>query len=374
MSEVTAVNGSARRQMADDGAPAATVSTMPESQLDLMQDQLAMVFAMLSEMQRDQSNLSQQQVLIGRANQEIARQKQQEALEAAKRAARARDKGGIMGFLKEDIGVLGVVGLATFNYGVVAADIALHKTGLVDNMKLDVADGFCAAVARVKPELLVADILVRKLDITPDEVKKALDEIGLGESTPGISDEDVKPIVDKMVAANLLVAGTAASILTAGSTTALVVALVAAAMSTGAMASAAMGGPEELTIGLAIGGAVLSLGGGFVSGAGGAANATGDAARISAARAAAASINGISGTIGGIDQAIATKYQNDFDRHDRDATAARQMLMKIERLLDSLIDSLRDGAEAHKRTTETVTQLLETHDNTLTTTAAAIKA
>lgn len=355
-----------------DAPGTATVSTLPATQVDGMQDGLARLLACLSAMQSERSELAKHQVSLARSGQEIEQLRRQKELAAAERAARARDKGGVFGWIKKDIGVLGVVGLCTFNYGLVAADVALHKTGAVKDLKLDLADGFCASLAYLKPELLVADILLRKLDIAPHEIEQALDEIGLGRSVPGVSDEDVKPIVDKLVVLNMMIAGTAASILTAGSTTALVIALVGAAMSAGSFASSELGGPEALTKGLALGGIAASLTGGIVGGVGAATNA-GNAGRIAAAHAAASAVSGVNATVGGIDTILAGERQADVDAHLRTATEAKNELAKLQRLVDTLIDTLREGKETQKRMTEAVQSLLQTYDDSLMT-AATIKA
>lgn len=338
--------------------------TTPSAQIDGMQDQLAKIFVYLSAMQNEQAENGRHGIDLARAGEKIARAQRSAELAAAARAARARDKGGVFGWIKKDIGVLGVVGLATFNYGLVAADVALHKSGVVRNLKLDVADGVVATLAYIKPELVVADILLRKLDVAPDEVKKILNDAGLGTNVPGVSDEDVKPIVDKMVTLNLLVAGTAASILSAGSTTALVVALVAAAMSAGAFVSSETGGPEWLTIGLGVAGAAASLGSGICSGVS-AAQSTEAAARIGAARVAASAITGVNAGIGAVDQAIATGYQRDVDAHTRSAEEAKFALQRLERIIDDLIETLKDGKNDQKRASDTVTAMLESYDNSL---------
>ena len=345
------------------------VSAMPDPELDPTQDALARLLVALTGMQKEQTNVATTQVGVARSERQLEQTRRQNELAAAERAARAKAKGGIFGWLKKDIGVLGVVGLATFNYGLVAADIALHKTGVVKDVKLDVADAFVFANAWIKPELVVADILLRKLDATPHQIKDALDEIGLGESTPGISDQDVKPIVDKMVTINLMVAGAAASVLTAGSTTALVIALVAAAMSAGAFASGEAGGPEWLTMSLAIGGAATSLGGGIASGVS-AMKVAGDASRIAAANAAAGVVTATNGAIGGIDTMIAASHQKDVDDHTINAEEAKNAIARLEHMLDELIDTLKEGKDAQKRITEGVNQLLDTYDNSLINTAA----
>jgi hypothetical protein len=327
--------------------PAATARN-----LDSTQDAMTMIYAVMAAMERSQTQRAQVDVDQAKLGRMLAIRERDEALA---RAREESEKGGFFKWLSKDLGLGGVVGLATFNYAVVAADLAAHKTGVVHNLKLDVVDA--AAVAAQSPEVLAADVLLRKTDATPEAIRQKLDDMGIGSSAPGISDEDVKPIVGRAIQINLLVAGTAASILTAGSTGALVVAIVGAALSVSGTAVQMAGGSGDLALGLQIAGAVCSMTAGFVppQGAGAAAGA-----KI-AARAAVAVTNGAKGA----DRLMTAVHEHAADNASIDAEAALHTLQKLGRLLDGLVDSVKEIHESHKRAADTVLGALQTHNETL---------
>jgi len=359
----------------------------PSELVDSTQDTLAQLYACLVAFQKEQTVTAQSDVKTNDAARKNAERQREAELAKAKREA---EKGGLFKWISDDIGLLGVVGLATFNYGLVAADLALHKTELVDNLKLDLVDA--AVFAYGRPEIMVADVLLRKLDIAPDEVKQKLDELGLGESVPGISDEDVKPAVDKVLAANLMIASSVASVLTAGSTTALVVACIGIALSTAGTATQWAGGPEELAFGLQLAGAGCSIASAFMGGGaataaskagttaktGGAAAASTSktaqmGARAVAAKTAAKIVNGTSAALNGVDTLVRSVHEKAGDDANERATAARHALARLERLLDDIIDGLRESQESFKRTTSIVQSTLQTHNQTLVLAASALK-
>lgn len=346
-----------------DGTP---ISTLPP--VDGITDQLSAIFALASQLTRTENEVSRRRVLTNKLDQSTADRQRREALERAKQES---EKGGIFKELEDNIGLLGVFGLATFNYGLVAADIVLHESGAVGNLRVDLIDGACAAVAQTHPEILVADVLLRKLDATPDAVERQLDALGLGTNVPGISDEDVKPVVDTAVKLNLLIAGTAASVLTAGSTTALVVALVAAAFSAGAFASEQANGPVWLTLGLQVCGAALSLGAGL-EGANAALSAS-ESARIAQAKAVGIGVTALNGGLHGTDTVLHSVHQHAADEANIDAAEAKMRLARLQRLLDELIDTVEENEDSRQRTTESVREAIETHGRTLLT-ASSLKA
>lgn len=348
-----------------------TVPTLPPpvEGCDGMQSALAAIFATLSQSSRLRNETSEGQVRINR----LARNNAEKAVrEATERAKRDAEDGGLFKKMTDNIGVLGVVGLATFNYGLVAADIGLHASGLVKNMQVDALDGACAVLAQTHPEIAIATVLLRKLDITPDAIKQTLADLHLGTDVPGISDEDVKPVVNTAVQLNLLIAGAAVSVLTAGSATALVVALIGVALSASAMVveKAASDAPPWLTMGLQIGGAACSFGSGFI----GSGSALVGASKLAAAKAVSGGVNAFNSGISGTDAVIHTLAQDRVERDNIDAKEARNQLTKLQRLLEDLIDVMSEQQDSHKRATGCVQKALDTHGQTLVATASAMKA
>jgi hypothetical protein len=341
------VPGSALQPQTATSSPTIPVLPTPTSGVDGTQDALARLYAMLAQLQTTHAQGAKNDITVNQALRQNAQRARDEALAKAKREA---EKGGLFDWICKDIGLLGVAGLATFNYGLVAADLALHKSGAVQNLKLDILDAGLVAYGR--PEIIAANVLLRKLEIAPDEIEKKLDELGLGKSVPGISDEDVKPIVDKAVMANLFVLGTAASVLTAGSTTAIVIACVGLALSSGATVVQAAGGPEWLAVGMQIGGLACSLS---------SAAATGGTAQVVAGQIA----KGVSDGLSGVDTIVRTIHQHAADKALYRATEVRHTLQRLERLLDGIIEGLQEGQESHKRTSSILQQTLQTHNQTL---------
>src|SRR5213075_3118176 len=99
----------------------------------------------------------------------------------------------------------GAIGLVTFNYAAVAADVALHKMGCVGNIKIDILDVGAAATGRL--DVLAADVLLRKTELTPEEARNVLEQAGIPKNAPGLSDEDVKPVAKRLLMANLAILG-----------------------------------------------------------------------------------------------------------------------------------------------------------------------
>src|SRR5688572_605230 len=208
------------------GAPAVLPSSEPPS-VGQMQDAMSMLYLMMSKLRDAQVCEGKTRVETNEARSEAQQERRKAELEAAQRAA---SEGGVFDWLSEDIGLAGAVGLCTFNYALVAADIAVHKLDIVDNVKVDVVD--VAAVATGRWEVLAADILLRKTDLAPEEARAIVEQVGIPQDAPGISDEDVKPIARDLLIANLVIASLVATVFTAGTTTGLCIALAGLAIST----------------------------------------------------------------------------------------------------------------------------------------------
>lgn len=231
-----------------------------------------------------------------------------------------------------------------------------------------------------------------------DAVAMSLTELNPIAAAAGISAGDVKPIVEKALPVAMVVAGAALSVFTAGTAAALVVACVAIALSAGGAISGAAGGPKELTLSLQIGGAVCSAGSGLLGGAAaagaanvattstqgatsGAAAAAGGAATSSGAAGSSSvnvfgmstgnvkivsdCVNGTNAAVQGGDTIVTAVHTHAADEAQLDATRARQALEKLQRLLDAIVDSLKESQESRARTCEIASETLDTYNQTL---------
>lgn len=313
-----------------------------------MNDALALVFKAMAEIEKTQTAGAKAQVSSTQLKQHRLEEERRQALERARREA---EKGGFFKEIADNIGLAGVAGLATFNYAVVGADYALHKTSVIQNLKLDAVDA--AAVFAKSPELLAADIVIRKASFGPDAIRTELDKLGIGASTPGISDEDVKPITEKAVAINMLVAGAAASVLSGGSGLPLVLACCGVGLSTGAAVAQEVGAPEWVTLSLMGAGFGCSAASGFVGG------------KLTAAKALGEIGTGFVAVNEGTDQVVRTVHQDAANDARIDAQEAKNMLKRMEKIIDDIIDAVKDSHESHRRVAETIQGTAQVHNQTL---------
>jgi hypothetical protein len=354
---------------------AALTLPAPALALDNLQDVMSQIHAILSASRTQSLQRSESSVRVNQASRREAERARDEALEKAREESESE---GFFDWITKDIGLIGLVGLLTLNPALVVADLVAHKAGIVENLRLDLVD--VAVVAFGGPALLAADVLLRKLEITPECIRNTLDELGLGSSVPGISDEDVQPIVDKALAINLLILSAAVTVATAGTTTALVVGCIALGLSCGSFVSAWAGGPEELTLGLAIGGAALSLGSGLVSSAAGA-SAAGAAgtraaltARLTDLKLVSNTLTGTNAAIQGVDGVLSTIHTKNADEAQDSAMQSRQTLTQLDRLFDCIVQGLKDAKDSTERASALVQSAIETHHQTLRLASAMVRA
>lgn len=343
----------------------------PQQETDSLQDAMAKLYAAMAALQNSQSGTATTDTKTNQTKQREAQRKRQEELDKAREAA---EKGGFFKWLGSGMGATGLVALATGNPALLIASIVMHKSGMMKNTKFDMLD---AAMMSAGPVTMAADLLIRKL-AAPD----------LGKDIPGITDDDVKPVMDKVVMASVMVAGAALSVVTAGTTTALIVACIAIALSAGSCASAELGGPKELTMGLAIGSAVCSLGGSAVnaaqslSAAGSTAAKASDAAAKAATSAAKAentakvattALDSATKAANGTETIVNAIHQKESADATIRAAEFRNLLTKLERVLDAVIEGAKESQDSFKRITATVTGIVQTHNDTLAMSAAAIR-
>ncbi len=331
------------------GGRSAGTSLLPGAEpptLGQLQGAMAGLYMIMSQLRDAQSAQSMARVDSAKLGREIAERQHEEAM---KRAREAAEKGGLFDWLSKDIGLAGVVGLVTFNYALVAADITARKVDLVDNLKVDVID--VGAVATGRYDVLAADILLRKTELAPKEARELLEKCGLPKDAPGISDEDVRPIARKVLMANLFIVSCAATVLSAGTTTGVCIALAGLAISMAGSQVAehkvldgvfGKGSSKWIGLGLQIYGAAASGMSGLAKGA----------AIGAGAKAAAAVSQGAVTSLRAADKMAIAVHEKERDDANVDAESARMQLARLERVIDQLIDAIKEVSECSRRTGE----------------------
>lgn len=366
-------------------------------------DALSELYKILSnndnqEMRSANENIKQNERLHFAAHKEHAA-----ALERAKKAAEEQKEAskGPMDWVTDDIGVMGVAGLCTFNYPLVIADVAVHKLGLVENLKIDVVDAACAfALQYGHPELLVADLVARHPEILPGELHDKIASVAsfsrcLDDKTlnPSLSDKDVEPYSKQILAANLVVASAAITVCTLGAASPLASALAIAAIACSVAAYTAENvepvhdlmeknlGKEttgHVILGLQIGSAVLGV---ASAGVGTAAAVSGSAGTASKATEAMKFVKlganlgkGALEVEGAVRSYRAAEAQRDIDHARIDMKAARNRMQQLERAVDTIIDGLKEAHESGKRALETLQNTIQIQDQIPVQIAGAMKA
>lgn len=324
-------------------------------------DALVALYSALASIRDTRMRVAQGHVELNRAAVDRARAERADALARAQREA---EKGGLFDWIAKDVGVAGAVGLVTFQYALVAADVGAHETELARDTGLDVVDG--AALA-IDPRAFAVDVLVRKTNLTPEDVRRALAAAGVPEDAPGLHDRDVAPVAKKLVVANVAIAGAAAGVLSGGSTTALTIALVGIALSASGQwvaSSGALDGPlgagasRWIGLGMEIAGAASSAGAGLVPGGGALAIAQG--ARSAAGRAAS-----MPATFDGTDHIVGAVHARAQADAEIDAREVKSRLDRLDRALDLVLAGAREAGESFQRTARTLEGCLETNRTTL---------
>lgn len=171
-------------------APTAIASTLPATNMDAA-GALAMLMRLNVEMNQASLSSGTADAKLATANRDVASKKRMDALNKAvaaqEKARKAREGGG--GFfsnITKNLGLAGLVGMCVGSVYIVAADLALHATGLMKN-KCDIADmGAIGAMCEggVGVAIFAAEVAIKKFG--PSEIQDALDK------APTISDDDVR--------------------------------------------------------------------------------------------------------------------------------------------------------------------------------------
>jgi hypothetical protein len=353
------------------------------------------------------SQLSEQQLALGKGQVEVATDRRKDAaakrkaaldhaIEAARKAREAKSDGGFFGFVTDHLGATGLLGLATFNWGLVAADMITHAaspaqegTGVFD-LGIAAFGGPLAYLAEQGAKKLAPDavdgaavgatILGGPLGYALERAAEKMgpaDLVKHADELTTIKDDDVRLANKVALAVALAAVAATATVVTGGTSAPALIALVGIGVSTTTQVAAETGALQAVfgekaamyvAMGGAVTGAVLTLGGSIAS----AVSATSalklaeEVKTVARLSGAAISITeGTSSVVTGIEDLRSAGYQHESDLAKVDAEAQRQVLKRIERLVDTILDDLKAAHESAQRATETLQATLQTHDQTV---------
>lgn len=361
------------------------------------------------------SELSQQQTEMGRTDADIAASRREaaankrkeainKALDAARKAREAANDKGFFASITDNIGLTGLVGLVTFNPALVAADYAAHRAGLTNggtNM-FDLGTALAGSpllflaeqsMKKIAPEAMSSGAFAATMaggpigyaleqavsKLTPDNLAKSLAEVST------IKDDDVRVANKWAFMAAMTAAAATTTVLSGGTGAPAIVALIGMGISTTTQLAAETGllqavVGDKAAIWVAAGGAIvgaaLSLGAsvaniassasGLASTAEGAAKISGEAgATLQGFQAGAAIVEGAADIESGIRGLEVAGYQKEAEHANADAVGARNVLKRIEVIIDGILDDLNEVRDSSKRATETLNQTLQINSQTL---------
>ena len=372
-------------------------------------DALVALMKLSSETNACQSDSSRQSAVSAASQRKEATDKRQKALQdaidAQKKAEEAQSKGGLFDFITDNLGPVGLIGMVVGSVYLVAADLALHATGL-DDGKMDLADAAGVGAILAGPAgiaVYAAQMAVKKFG--PEEIQEALDK------GPAVTDEQVakaNKIAFALTEAELAIAATVA---TGGTCAPAVVASVGIAISTATQVAAETGALDFLgdkwkgyvTMAGSVMGAAGALGGGVAglasgglgaatgaanaaqaaaTGAGGAAQATATVAAetaqvaveaaggvaeaaAGAAEAAVGVAKGVHDVVQGVRNYQASDYAHDADEHRIDAERQKHVLAYIDRFIEDVIGDMKELKDSAQRTSALVQSSIQTESQTL---------
>lgn len=354
------------------------------------------------------SRLSEQQMVTGKAQVETAAAAREHAAELRKEAlaraveaarkAREAQESELFSFVTDRLGAAGLIGLATFNWGLIAADMSAHeagvapKTGAID-LGAAVFGGPLAYLAvrgaeELAPEGLgqtaaAATLLGGPLGLALERAaaKLAPGKLEKLEGLASIKDDDVRLANKVALAIALAAVACAGTVCTGGTSAPAIVALVGIGISTTTQVTAMTGALEEVlgkkaagyvAMGGAITGAALTLGGSVWTAASAAKSAVSMAKSVQTLGKTIRNLDtarqlteGTHAVISGIRQLEAADHQRDADLANVDAEAQRHVLQRIEKMIDGILEDLREAKDSAQRSAETLHQTLKTHDQIL---------
>ncbi len=371
-----------------------TLLPTPNAGVD-MSDAVTQLLTMSSRLSDQQMVTGKAQVQTAAAAREHASELRKEALaravEAARKAREAQDNEGPFTFITDRLGVTGLIGLATFNWGLVAADMSAHEAGVAPNtgaidLGAAVFGGPLAYLAvrgaeELAPEGLgqtaaAATLLGGPLGLALERAaaKLAPGELEKLDHLASIKDDDVRVANKVALTIALAALATTSTVLTGGTSAPAIVALVGIGISTTTQIAAQTGVLQKIAgekaagyiaLGGAITGAVLTLGTSGYSLFSAAKSTTAIAKTIRALDAAQQITTGTHALVSGVRLLEAVDHQHDADLANVDAEAQRHALQRIEKMIDGILDDLREAKDSAQRSAETLHQTLKTHDQTL---------
>lgn len=353
------------------------------------------------------SQMSEQQMRLGKAGIDVAGKRRDDAAnrrkealdraaEAARQANEKKDGGGMFDFVTDHIGVVGLVGLCTFQWGLVAADVAAHHTGLADKSTNLVEVG---AALYGGPLAYLA--MEKAKDLAPEEMSQmrvagALAGGGMGyalmaaveklapgdcqkfiEDKTAVNDDDLR--VANKVALIVALAAVAATctVLSCGTTTPAIVALVGVGISTTTQVAADTGALKEVVgekaaawvaLSGAVVGTLMTLGASAASWA----SATNTVTKLATAKQVISAVNGarmagegVYNVKRGVNALERAEYQHDADLANVDAEDQKHVLARIEKIVDAILEDLKEAHESTQRSTETLQETLQTKNQTM---------
>lgn len=400
MSSVSQVAG--KQPTAAPECPPAPVSATPLMPCAVLQgeagitDNVAAVLSLACRRRDAKVSSAETKVAENHEREQQAFEDMQRALEQARKEAAS---GGMFEWLSEDTSVVGFAGLVTFTWPVYAADLAVHKSGLVHNeAKLDLADagaylacgpmGLAASyVIRNHGDELAAP-LVAELErgaLAPSGTSAKLHAAGdvlrqnpLGQGRAEITDRDVKPMVKDVIMVELIAAGAVAAPFTGGSTLVVTGAIVAAALSAAAYVverTRAFGNASgDVAMGLSIGGAAAGL-------TAGVAGALAKQAATTAAKQAAERGARLAVSVNSATHASLTSTDTIIRGHhgaraldlSADAEEIGASIRRSQRITQQLVEGAREDSATYERIKGTAVQACLTDAQT-TVTLSALKA
>jgi hypothetical protein len=287
-----------------------------------------------------------------------------DAIEAARKAEEEREEGGLFDFVTDNLGPVGLVAMVVGSVYIAAADVGAHAVGLDDD-KLDLADtaGLGAMLAGpLGVAAYAAQLCVKKFG--PDELQQALDE------GPTVADDDVRTANKMAFAVTQAQVALAATVASGGTTAPAIVAIVGIAISTatelaqesGALTATFGDDARWVALGGTLTGAALSLGGGAVL----AFSNPPAAARIGEMAVEVQTIlQGAHDINQGLHNLRAADYQHDADNFRVDAQHQKNVVELVERMIDAVIEDMKNIKESAQKTTELIQSTMQTQNQTL---------
>lgn len=309
------------------------------------------------------------------ANHERQQQEFQEMQRALEQARKEVESGGVFDWLSEDTSIVGLAALVTCTWPVYAADLAVHKSGLIENeAKVDLFDA--GAYLAAGPAGLAASYVIRnhgdelaaplvaeleRGSLAPSGTTAKLRAGGdvlrqnpLGEGRAEITDKDIKPLVKDVIMVEMIAAGAVAAPFTGGSTLVVTGAIVGAALSASAYVvqrTQAFGDDSgKVAIALGIGGAVTGL----ATGIGGALMKEGakELAAQGAERAARITTgvtSGAQGSLTSTDTVIRAHHNARALDLSADAEELGASIRRSQRITEQLIDGADEDSKTYER-------------------------